>query len=47
MVFCTSCFLPFSLALREDVGLIDDFVKYSVWVDVGAVGVGFIDDLSC
>ena len=38
----------FSLSLSHlDVGLIEDFVKYSVWVDVGAVGVGFIDDLSC
>ena len=22
-------------------------MKYSIWVDVGAVGVGFVDDLSC
>ena len=47
IALCTSCYFPLSLKLREDVGLVEDFMNCGIWVDVGAVFVGFINDLSC
>ena len=47
VALCTSCYFPLSLKLRKDVGLIKNFVECGVRVDVGAVCVGFINDLSC
>ena len=47
VALCTSYYFPLSLKLREDVGLIENFMKCGIWVDVGAVCVSFINDLSC
>ena len=44
---CTAHFLSLGLVLREDVRVVQvDLMECGVWMDVGAVCVGFVDDLS-